>query len=87
MTGNDSLIGDDADTCGVQARAEHLAGPLARYRIPAASYHYQAGAAHAGQSLDVAIKRLRHAHQVVSFVFEHFGHAELGMLGMPDLRP
>ena len=87
MFGDDRVAGDHRHPRRVQPRAHHLPDQLARHRVAVARHAGQTGAAHPGVVLDVAVERCGHRHELVALEFEHLGHAELLVLGVPDLAP
>ena len=84
---HDGVVGHDGHAARVQPCADHLPHPFARHGISVARHRHQAGAGDPRGFLDVAIEGHRHGHEVRALVFEHLGHAELGVLGMAHLVP
>ncbi|MCY1239658.1 hypothetical protein D9M72_524680 [compost metagenome] len=64
MAGNDGVCGRYIDSLGIDAGADDVAGPLARYGVTVARGGHQAGAADPGQPLDVAVEGGWHGHEV-----------------------
>ena len=87
MFGHHLVIGDDVDACGVQPNADPLSGPFPRHRIAVALHADQAGARHLGLAFDIAVKHRGHGHHLGLFLDEHFGNAEMLVLGVVDFTP
>ncbi len=87
VAGHDGVVDHDGDAARVQPCADYLPHPFARHRIAVARHRHQTGAGDPRGFLDVAIERHRHGHEARALVFEHLGHAELGVLGVAHLVP
>jgi hypothetical protein len=81
------LAGDDLHPVGVQPRAHHLAGVLARHRVAIACHRHQAGARHPRGLVDVALERRGHQQQMLAFALVHLGHAEVLVLRVVQFLP
>ena len=87
VAGHDRIPADHVHPHRVQPRAHRLARPFARHRIAVAPHHHQASAGDPGQTLDIAVKRRGHAHEVLALEHEHLGNAGVRVLWMRRVSP
>ena len=87
MAGHQCVPCDHVHAAGIQPRAHHVPGPLAGDRVAVARHRHQAGAADPRRALHVAVKRRRHAHEVLALDLQHLGDAQLPVLRVRRVRP
>ena len=87
VRGHHSIAGHHHDLRRVQVCADHLPRPFAGHRVAVARHRHQAGAAHLGRVLNIAIKGHRHRHQVALLQLQHLGDAERFVLRVAQLSP